>query len=603
MIVDPFPSMGPAVASARVDGAYADGPGSYERGEYRPSSGAANLVYLVVPRSDAFPDHDYMHYRHGLFGGTLARSYVAVTRGGATTVLPVRHRGHSADPHDSAACPAGVDVEVDLGDSAVSSADVAAAFVSALTGAGIPADVYPTLAANGRSIVRIEADTLFIPPPVDFIDRQRRHIVGLVRDTWSGADTNNANGGTGATVLMTHLGEPNPELGTSYRVLAGHYWQVGGLNAIVAAGSGPVHSATPASFDVEAQVEITDAPNAPGDQDSNFTAAAFPNAPVMASTDELWVLMANNATPGVLPRYRLSTASPRGWGSIPTAENGLWETTVGDPDPFGATYTPANHNNAGIGWAHGLFVEYPDASGNYHADGSVRLRIGEQSDALHGSPFYATNANLQNEMTLHRTRWGPWTDVYLTTVARWMGVVGAGEDSRVAWVGFDDLGNPQAGTPSSDSPPVHYDLGPMGLSVSNGWNVLEIDPPLAVGTDALSSTYMGIGFNYCPVQVDTTLPVWFDSSYTDRWETYGFTDSVEVWHDDLLPFNNRAPRVGLNEYQLVNVPGIPISDVDTPYPATLHAAGVLGGGTLGSPPAAACDYVIIESEGYTEWTP
>lgn len=544
-------------------------------------------ISFTLPGSEIFPstgDDALFYARRGLLGGRLARCWVAFTQEETIYVAAFRHGGSYADPTDFVpALAEATVVEVDLGDSSVSSSDVATAVVDALTLAGV------TGATALDGTVTVEAATdLVIPPAVDLTDTSLRGMWGNQRANWGtggeGQDLNQ-NGGTGGTGSV-HLGQ----IGTAGRVIGMYVWtRTDGVATVIrlAASSGPVYSTTPGMMTLLGQ----------GSETIQGFGTVISDATAFGASANLWAQYRSNTagTAGIV--YRAHSAFPEGNGNLGVGQELVWDTTASQSaaTAFLATYNPTSNATFPIYVCVGLIFELPDADGNYHADGSLTLRIGDHNDdPEHGFQFQADASFLIGETTHHRFRWLNLDTLSLTEVWRTVSAIGGDEDSSSAVYSWNDLD-----LPSTVPADLVADLGQMGLSVV-GANQYVLEDPIdlsetTVGTDAILS----IGFNYIRnggELVTYTLPVYLtaggDEYWGDCWE-----DDRETWHDDIPGASGRGYAAGTSEYRTRTSTGNNGMPTAWGEPWTDPFAT---DESDDSPAAIAPDWIICTSPGITE---
>lgn len=547
-------------------------------------------VRLALPGSDLIP-RTIFYARRGQVGGTLSRAWFAVTVGGVVRVRSFQHNGSRADPTGTAGVPALSGLShryVNLGASANTAAQVASAVIASLALDGITA-VTDGTDAQGRTVLLITADSLTVPPPVDTTDTSLRGMWGAQRDDWGTSPTQNQPGGTTGTGSI-HLGNPSSQPGLSGRngrILAVYMWAHTGHQPRLAVSSGPAYSASPGAMTLLAQAVATD-------PITDFGMATF-DAVAFAAANNLWAHYRENAAGG--PRYRVHGATPVGRGDQGLNQVLVWDTTspTSSGTAFGATYTPTVDATFNIYIMIGVIYELQDASGNYHADGSIDTWIGDQNlDPTHGAPFAAGPALIDNETTHHRTIFPNWTNYGATEYRRAVAALGADEDSRAVIYGpWADLDFP-ATTP----PALIRDIGPVGL-IANDYASVAISPRAELGTESLGADpYVSFGTNYVrdggAANNVYTLPVFLDAfagdgSWLNCWE-----DDGRTWHDHIAGAAGAAitPTSGVIEYRTTSTPGMPIAAPEDPFPDPMAVAA-----GNDSPPAIAMEALRVQRVG------
>lgn len=550
--------------------------------------GPGGSVAFTLPSSDIFPStglEALFYARRGLVGGTLARCWVAFDQDGTTYVVAFRHGGSYADPSVFVPSLAGATViEVDLGAASVTATQVATAVVDALDLAGVTGAT-----SDGGGVVIADASNLVIPAAVDLTDTSLRGMWGLQRDDWgTGAEGQslNADGGTGGTGNV-HLGQ----IGTAGRIIGIYMWsRTDGVPMVVrlAASTGPVYSTTPGTMTILGQ----------GTESIQGFGMVLTDAAAFGATSNLWAQYRSDTAGTAGIRFRLFGQTPEGRGNLGLSQVLVWDTaaSASSATPFGATYNPTASATFNIYVAIGVIYEIPDADGNYHANGSITYRIGDQNpDPEHGTQFLAGPGILTGETTHHRFQWLNDTEISVTEVWRTVSAIGASEDSRVAFYGpWDDLD-----FPSTTPAPLLSDAGPMGLSAP-GANQYTLASPLPVGSEVVGTdVVISLGFNYIRNGGDPTtytLPVYLsvagDSGWLDCWE-----DDRETWHDDIPGASGRGYLAGVSEYRTR------LSAGNANMPTTWGATYPDPFGTDASddsPAAIAPDWIIVTRTGIQE---
>jgi hypothetical protein len=544
-------------------------------------------ISFTLPGSEIFPstgDDALFYARRGLVGGRLARCWVAFDQGETTYVAAFRHNGSYADPSIFVpALAAATVVEVDLGSAAMTASEVATATVDALTLAGVTG----ATALDGQ--VTVEAATnLVVPPSVDLTDTSLRGMWGNQRANWGtggeGQDVNQ-NGGTGGTGSV-HLGQ----LGTAGRAIGMYVWtRTDGVATVIrlAASTGPTYSTTPGMMTILAQ----------GSETVQGFGTVLADAAAFGASANVWAQYRSNTagTAGIV--YRAHGASPEGSGNLGVGQSLVWDTTASQSaaTAFLATYNPTSNADFPIYVCIGIIFEFPDADGNYHADGSLTFRIGDQNnDPEHGVQFAADSSFLLGETTHHRFRWLNLDGLALTEVWRTVAAIGGDEDSAVAIYSWNDLD-----FPSTVPADLVADLGQMGLALV-GANQYVLEDPIdvsetAVGTDAILS----LGFNYLRNGGELaayTLPVYLSTSGDEYWGDC-WEDDRETWHDDIPGASGRGYAAGISEYRTrvsQGNNGMP-TDWGVPWPDPFATDE-----TDDSPAAIAPDWIICTSAGIAE---
>lgn len=512
-------------------------------GGEEPGGGAGSVTFLL-PSSDLFPSNglDALFYaRRGLVGGTLARCWFAATIDGALTVIDFAHGGSSADPTVYvAAMAAATRIPVDLGALAATAEDVANAIIAALDAEGITATAEDNL--DGRWALTIaNATDAVVPASVDLTDTSLRGMWGLQRDDWgTGAEGQdlNGDGGTGGTGTV-HLGQ----IGTAGRIIGLYLWsRTDGVPMVVRLGasSGPAYSASPGLMTLLAQ----------GTESIQGFGTVVTDSVAFGATDEIWAHYRSNTAGTAGVRFRSHGQTPVGRGQQGAGQVLVWDTTASASSgtAFGATYSPTADATFNIYAAIGVIYEIPDGDGNYHADGSLTLRIGDQNpDPEHGTQFLAGPVFLTGETTHHRFQWLEDTNLEITEVWRTVSAIGADEDSRVAFYGpWADLD-----FPSTTPAPLLSDVGRMGITAA-GANQYVLPSPIPAGSETLGTgVVISLGFNYIRNGGDPTtytLPVYLsvagDNAWLDCWE-----DDRGTWHDDIPGASGRGYSAGVSEYR------------------------------------------------------
>lgn len=574
-----------SVWTPRVWGAPQAGGGGGEE------PGGGGTVTFLIPGSDLIPSNglDALAYaRRGLVGGTLARCWVAATIDGALTVIDFTHAGSFADPTVYVpSLAAATRIQVDLGSSSMTADDVTSAMIAALAAEGIDASAEDVSDPDGRWALTISnATTPVTPTSVDLTDTTLRGMWGLQRDDWgTGAEGQdlNGDGGTGGTGTV-HLGQ----IGTAGRIIGVYLWsRTDGVPMVVRLGasSGPAYSASPGSMTLLAQ----------GTESIQGFGTVVTGAAAFDATDEIWAHYRSNTAGTAGIRFRTHGQTPVGRGQQGAGQVLVWDTTASAASgtAFGATYTPTVDATFNIYTAIGVIYEIPDGDGNYHADGSLTLRIGDQNpDPEHGTQFQAGPEFLTGETTHHRSRWLEDTYLNLIEVWRTVSAIAADEDSRASIYDFADLDFPST-TPAT----LVADLGRMEIA-SAGANQCVLATPIALGSEVLGlNRIISLGFNYIRnggSLATYTLPVYLsvagDSAWLDCWE-----DDRRWWHDDIPGASGRGYSAGVSEYRTRTSAGN--NDMPTTWGAT-YPDPMGTDASDDSPAAIAPDWIIVTRAGF-----
>jgi hypothetical protein len=575
-----------SVWTPRVWGAPRAGGGDGEE-PTPPSDG----VTFLVPGSDIFPSVglDALFYaRRGLVGGTLARCWVAFTVGEQQYVLDLAHGGSAAHPVLWVpALAAAMRIQCNLGMASVTAEEVADAIIAALAGEDITATA--EVSDDGRWAVTIaDASDLVLPDPVDMTDTSLRGMWGMQRDDWgTGAEGQdlNADGGTGGTGSI-HLGQ----IGTAGRIIGLYMWTATGAPMVVrlAASSGPAYSASPGVMTILGEGSETL-------QGFGTVVLDVVEASGFGATDEIWAHYRSDSGGGAGIRYRGFGQTPEGRGQQGANQVLVWDTDAdaSASTAFGGSYTPIVAATFNIYTAIGVIYEIPDGAGNYYADGSLTMRIGDQNpDPEHGTQFLAGPVFLNGETTHHRFRWIEDTNLEITEVWRTVSAIGADEDSRVAFYGpWADLD-----FPSTTPAPLLSDVGRMSITAA-GANQYVLPTPIPAGSETLGTgVVISLGFNYIRNGGDPTtytLPVYLsvagDNAWLDCWE-----DDRGTWHDDIPGASGRGYSAGVSEYRTRTSAG------NNNMPTSWGATYVNPFGTDASddsPAAIAPDWIIVTRAG------
>lgn len=536
-------------------------------------------VEIALPASDVY-EVDLFHLRRMMVGGFLSRQYFTFSSGGTTYAVHYR-QGNASNSHSSGADPTvhvpalsgATAVEVDLGSSNNTSAQVATATISALSGVGITATTNGT-DSNGRTQLVIQnASSLGIPASVDNTNVLLRGMWGLQRDQW-GSDPaihTNADGGTNGTGSQ-HVGNPSSQTGMTGRdgrIIGAYLFAHNAYRPRLAAASGPSYSTSPGAMTILGQGAIQ--PGGISSPDVNYVIFDEPIA--FDSADELWFLYREDVGGG--PRYRLHARTPEGNGDVTASQLLIWDTTAAADytDVFGSSYTPTVDATYGIYIVGGLIFELQDGSGNYAADGSGFMRIGYHGlDDEAGTQYNATPAQLDEETTHHRFILPNRTALLVSSITRAFNSTASGESCRVCAYG------PWANLtiPTGSPPDLIADFGILGDPLTaNDFNTLAVSP--AVDVSAAANDYWSLGFNYATSDgsalATLELPVWLDSGTGYGYYGNCWTDDRATWHDDIPGASgrsvgntaDRAPTSGVSEYR-TTATTMPYADYDTAWP-------------------------------------
>lgn len=559
---------------------------------------APPVVRFSVPGSDVSP-HDLYDGRRGTVGGTFARGWAAIDQGGTTYVFSVEHNGSRANPVGVVAALAGATHNfVDLGTATSDSAATAAAFVAAMTAAGVTGASTDGVDSYGHTILQVvNATNLQLPPDVDMTDRAIRGMFGMQRDHWGEPAVSpivqNLNGGTGG-IGSVHLGRLSDDLeipsGRRARILGAYIWAHGGFRPRLSVSTGPAHSLTPTAMTL-----LHDGRVPAGLGDGEFVFVPFLD-PVLVDTDTvLWWHYHEDGVGG--PRFRFHAQTPVGRGNLGADENLLWDTASprDAANSLPTSYAPNVTDNFGIYVAGGVVFEVEDDDGNFPATGEIDDWVGDQNtDPAHGVPFPAGPDILLGETTHHRFRRPSRYRLTITAIRRaWQAIATTGanrESSRMCFYGpWADLD-----LPATTPPPLIADAGLMVPTDSGvAYTVTTLSQPVEIGNDVVGEDAVtSLGFNYVtedgsPLHT-AILRVFIDDavgsgSWSNAWE-----DSRTGGHDDIIGWSNRGYVSGVSEYrtrgQVRTTPGMPEVANSDLYPDPLVTDP-----TDDSPPAIAMD--------------
>lgn len=509
--------------------------------------------------------------RRGWVGGSLSRTWVAVTRSGTTYAVHIRHNNAGANPIPWVVSLTGAtEVEVTLGSGNQTGTQVATSVAAALVTAGL-ADV-----TSSADVVTIPNATVAYPDAVDTTDNARSGMYGYQRDTvgGSGIPGGNGNGGTSTTVLthipaMVNEAQGDFPASRNGRLLGVYFWGHGGHQPRLGAGSGPTHAAAVSGTPIDVLGEgVADVATASA---GDFSYHVFSEPVAFSTNDELWAMIRSSSAGG--PRYRLHSSSALPGDLEPTQENTIEDTTTSnlETNPFdnsgtGAEeYTPTVDSQIAIDMAVGLLYELEDASGNYAADGAIDTWHGDQNtDISHGTQFGAGPGLIDPETTWHRHElYG--ADVWpVVAMRRVYEDSAAGEDSRAGLYGFFDLN-----FPSTTAAELLGDLGLIGVTAGTGnRSFSQTFTAVDVGEAArgVGSTHVAFGTNYVTASgaalTTLTLPVFLSSNdlFADAW-----LDNGRRWHDDIPEANQHATASGVSEYRTTNT-GMPHDSTSQTFP-------------------------------------
>lgn len=510
--------------------------------------------------------------RRGWVGGSLSRSWVAVTQSGTTYAVHIRHNGSGANPIPWVAALTGATaVEVTLAAGNRSGPQVATAVAAALTSAGL------TGVSSTDDVVEVVNATVAFPDAVNTTDRARTGMYGYQRDTGTAATGlgGNGNGGTNATTLthipaMVNEAQGDFPASRAGRLLGVYFWGHGGHLPRLGAGRGPTHAQVIAGDPVEILGEGVAAVATASAGDFSYT--LFDEPVAFNSDDELWAFIRSSNSGG--PRFRNHSATTPLPGDLePTQEQTISDTTTDDSvsNPFDNSgteegeYTPVVDGTFNIDMAVGLIFELADASGNYHADGSIDDWHGDQNpDINHGTQFDASPGLINPETTWHRHElYG--ADVWpVVSFRRVYGDAAAGEDSRAGIYGFFDLDFPST-TPAE----LLADLGLVGVTAGTGnRQFIQSFEAVDIGEGNRTSLYPAFGSNYVTESgaalATLSLPVFIGNNglFDDCW-----LDNGRRWHDDIVEANQHAFLNGVSEYRTTNT-GMPHDSTAQPLPET-----------------------------------
>lgn len=551
------------------------------------ASGVDTLTAVaLMPAATDMTSHTDPHRRRALVDNTMARAWWTYTIDGLMRVVRyIGAGGSGCDPRDDvpSLIGAGADlITVTLPAGNLTPAEVASETVDAIVLYGDSAVVGETV--DGRVEVLVSGVSNASGGPANGASLQESHVhgydqavgargvAGTHQFLGAGGFVGPVNGTNARRCpLVDETGTPLPD-GTRVRIVGGFiHGDVGvPFTGRMSGALGP--SAGLSMGDPSASLSFTSVrdaglvgPAGAGD----WAVVGLFTEPVIGvvGTDHFWLLITDDGTNGNIPVGTVGGGNPTDAypGDFDTNEAILQAAALNNPaaalpDSFDATFTPIYG-----GWmCCGLIYETEP----FASDGGVFIPYGPQWAI---TPAVGLVITLANEAVSFRApSMATFEQLVIASQSIGMNTYAGGvDDIGLSFYGWTDMDVPTGGVH-----PLLATPGPVGIA-GTGRQVLEIDPPIAIGADDLGPGTIAVGptFNggalggglptseiryYRAVGTKPSfLPYWLvpDRSWSDPIEEPGVYDGITYRHE------NRAYEGNM-----------PINDPDPSWPATFQPA-------------------------------
>ncbi len=476
-------------------------------------------VRFTCPRSDAIPlrQDTVVWARHGVIGGTAARSWGAYELAGEHWAWTIRH-GSGCDPRQDVDALADALADGNLATVVLTpgtdydSQEVADAIAAELLSAfGHTADVDSitvdgqtryqlTIAGAANGLVGSPSSTKGVTSQCGIHDGSRRDGTGPITGTGYMHVVVRAYNRDGTAVAD----------GTRCRITGVGYFGIDDFRPRLGAALGPAHSLTPASI---GPIQDAGRPASGSANGYDPIVLPLPTAIPCVVGDDAWILFCDAGVASGTLHYRLHATAD--WhGDFPATENLLIEGTRADPDTaFPGSVTPTISSNFAIDSTVFLIVECDDPSpgdgSGFAGDGSIWAEIGCRRDAAGETP---TEDNPAGEVFAYRMLTPPFSRAAFVRVGYGLAAVDAAEDMAAACYSWDVLDLAGA---------VATRLGAAGSGLL-GWddgtpdtyNETTLPARIPCGDDAVSDPYVSFGFTAGLIAggAPTVLQIQFDTA-------------------------------------------------------------------------------------------
>jgi hypothetical protein len=538
-------------------------------------------VRFTCPRSDAIPlrQDTVVWARHGVIGGTAARSWGAYELAGEQWAWTIRH-GSGCDPRQDVDALADALADGNLATVVLTpgtdydSQEVADAIAAELLSAfGHTADVDSvtvdgqtryqlTIAGAANGLVGSPSSTKGVTSQCGIHDGSRRDGSGAV---------------TGTLYIHTEVrayrrdGTAVPD-GTRCRITGIGYFGIDSFRPRLGAALGPAHSLTPTGIG-----PIADAGRPASGSANGYDPIVAPLATAIACVvgDDAWILVCDAGVASGTLHYRAHASS--GWhGDLGAAEDLLVEATRNDPDAaFPSSVSPTISANFAVHSMAFLVVECDDDAADdgsgFAGDGSIWCEIGCRRDAAGETP---TEDEPADETFHYRMLTPPFSRAAFAQVGYGLAAVNASEDMAAAFYSWDILDlNGAVGTRLGTSGGVlGWDDG-----TPDTYNLASF-ARVPCGDDVVSDPFVSYGFTGGLIAggAPTVLQIQFDTG-TINPEDFG-QDGERVYNQgaspDLLVSDHVVGGLrDLTEYQSAPTSTMPYNAPAGAWPASYDFAG------------------------------
>jgi hypothetical protein len=455
-------------------------------------------VRFTCPRSDAIPlrQDTVVWARHGVVGGTGARSWGAYDLGGEQYAWTIQH-GSGCDPRQDVDALADALLDDNLatvvlaaGSDFTSQAVAEAIAAELLSAFGHTADVDSvtvdgqtryqlTIAGAANGLVGSPSSSKGVTSQCGIHDGSRREGDGAVTGTlWIHTE-----------VRAYHRDGTPVADGTRARITGVGYFGSDSFRPRLGAALGPAHSLTPGAMSpiVDGGRPATGSANG-----YDPVVVPLPTAISCVVGDDAWILVCDAGVASGTLHYRfLATAN---WhGDLDTSEDLLVEGGRSNPNTaFPSSVTPTITANFAVHSFAFLIVECDDEGADdgsgFAGDGSIWAELGCRRDAAGESP---TEDEPAGETFHYRMLTPPFSRAAFAQVGYGLAAVNASEDMAAAFYSWDTLN--LAGATGTR-------LGTSGGRV--GWddgtpdtyNLFDLPARVPCGDDVVSDPYVSCGF-------------------------------------------------------------------------------------------------------------
>lgn len=455
-------------------------------------------VRFTCPRSDVLPttrQDTVVWARHGLIGGTGARSWGAYELGGEQFCWVLDHGGSTVDPRQDVDALADALADgnlaiVTLPATDQTSEDVANAIADELLAEFGHAATVDSTTVDGQTRYRVTiagangglvgspSATKGVTSQCGIHDGSRRDGDGAV---------------TGTLYIHTEVraynrdGTPVPD-GTRCRITGIGYFGSSAFRPRLGVALGPAHSLTPANVGA---VQDAGRPATGSANGYDPIVLPIPVAIPCVVGDDAWMLVRDDGGTGAL-HYRLNASA--GWhGDLDTSEDLLVEGSTDDPDVAfpSSTHTPTITANFAVHSFACLIVECDDPGADdgsgFAGDGSIWAEIGCRRDAAGDTP---TEDEPAGEVFCYRMLTPPFSRAAWAEVRYGLAAVDVLEDMSAAFYSWDVLD--LAGATATR-------LGTSGLlgwddGTPDTYNTTTLPARVPCGDDVVSDPYVSFGF-------------------------------------------------------------------------------------------------------------